>query len=103
MARTPEGVIKEQIKKTLDKYGDSVYKFMPVQYGYGAATIDYLVCADGLFVGIEAKRPGAKPTPRQENVLSDIRRAGGTTFVIDDEEDVKALDIFLERMMRKAA
>lgn len=100
---TPEGKIKALINKVIDSYGERIYKFMPVQTGYGATAIDYLVCADGLFVGIEAKRPGKDATPRQEVVLEDIRRAGGSTFVIDDEEDVRALDLFLGRVMKDNA
>ena len=92
---TPESKVKVKIKKLLDSYGERVYRFMPVPSGYGKATIDYLVCFDGLFLGIEAKAPGEKPTPRQEAVLEDIRRAGGSSFVISNEGELEVLEQFL--------
>jgi hypothetical protein len=91
MVTTPEGRIKNKINKLLDSYDGRIYKHMPVPSGYGKATIDYLLCFDGLFIGVEAKAPGEKPTPRQNDVLADIRAAGGSTFVIDD---VYSLEIF---------
>lgn len=92
---TPEARIKIRIKKLLDSFGERIYYFMPVPSGYGAATIDYLLCIDGLFVGIEAKRPGGKPTLRQDGVLEDIRRANGSTFVVSDDESLNVLEQFL--------
>ena len=95
MVTTPEGKVKAQIKKVLDSFDRHVYTFMPVQTGYGATTIDYLCCIDGLFIGIEAKAPGKKPTSRQDGVMEDIRRAGGSTFVVDDDESLEVLEQFL--------
>jgi hypothetical protein len=97
---TEEGKTKAKIKEVLDSHGESIYTYMPVPSGYGATTIDYLICADGLFVGIEAKKPGGKPTTRQEGVLERITQAGGTTFVIDDDEGVRALQLFLDGVIR---
>jgi hypothetical protein len=93
---TPEAKTKQKIKKLLDSYGDRVYSYMPVPSGYGKPTIDYLVCFDGLFIGIEAKKPGAKPTERQQGALAAIYAAGGTAFVIDSEESLKILENFLK-------
>ena len=92
---TPESKIKVRIKKLLDSYGERVYTFMYVPSGYGKQTVDYLVCFDGLFVGIEAKAPGEQPTARQEATLAEIRAAGGSTFVIDSDEGIDALDKFM--------
>lgn len=96
MAGTPEGHIKNKINKLLDSYSGRVYKFMPVPSGYGKVTIDYLICFDGLFVGVEAKKPKGKPTARQDGVLEDIRAAGGSTFVVNDEESLDVFRMFLE-------
>jgi hypothetical protein len=95
MAKTPEGNIKRKINLLLDSYGNHVYTFMPVPSGYGVATIDYFVCMDGIFVGIEAKAPGKRPTARQESTLADIRAAGGSTFVVDGDESLEVLKQFL--------
>ena len=97
---TPESKIKVRIKKVLDSYGERIYCFMYVPSGYGRQTIDYLVCVDGLFVGIEAKAPGEQPTERQEATLADIRAAGGSAFVISDERGVDALDKFLHEITK---
>ncbi len=81
---TPEGKVKAAVKKWLKSRG--AYFFMPVQGGYGAATLDFLVCLDGKFIGIETKAPGKKATPRQEIVMEEIRAAGGRAFLISSAE-----------------
>jgi hypothetical protein len=97
---TPEGRIKNKIKRLIDEFGESIYSYMVVPSGYGKTTIDYLLCVDGLFVAIEAKKPGAEPTERQKGVLEDIRRAGGSTFVVNDDESLTVLEQFLRGVMR---
>lgn len=67
---------------------------MPVPYGYGASTLDYLICMRGRFIAIETKAPGKKPTDRQKMVIEQIRAAGGATFVIDG--DTSELEHHLE-------
>ena len=81
---TPEGKIKRAISRVLDKF-KGTYIFMPVPGGYGPSSLDYLLCANGHFIAIEAKAPGKKPTPRQKFIIRQITQAGGTVFVIDDE------------------
>jgi hypothetical protein len=94
---TPEGLTKKAIRKILDGYKPSLYYFMPVQAGYGKRTVDFLVCYEGNFLAIEAKRRGAKPRKIQLAILDEIRKAGGLTFVIDDEPDsLYALRAYLE-------
>ena len=73
---------------------------MPVPSGYGKATIDYFCCVTGIFLGIEAKAPGEKPTARQEAVLEDIRRAGGSTFVVSDDVSLGVLEQFLHTVVK---
>lgn len=43
----------------------------------------------GLFVAIEVKQPGKKPTPVQVQCIEEIRAAGGVAFVATSVEDVK--------------
>jgi hypothetical protein len=97
---TPEGRIKKKIKALLDSYSDDLYVYMPVPSGYGQTAIDYLGCIRGVFFGVEAKRPGGKPTPRQEGALESIQRAGGAVFVIDDDGDLALFKRFLDNVMR---
>jgi hypothetical protein len=94
---TPEGKVKAAVNRLLDRY-KSVYRFMPVPGGFGASSLDYLLCVNGRFLAIETKAPGKKPTDRQKLVIGQIRRAGGTVFVIDGENgELQQLEEYLER------
>lgn len=87
---TPESRVKVKLKKALkENFGSKCYSFMPVQTGYGARTLDYLICINGRFVSIETKKPGGKPTPLQETTIQTIRDAGGLVFVVDGDESLK--------------
>lgn len=96
---TPEGRVKKNIRRVLDSFG--VYYLMPVQYGVGAAGVDFH-CAVGKYfqIGflvemlpiaffIEAKKPGGEPTDRQDNFLRERReKQNAKTFVIDDDPSI---------------
>lgn len=81
---TPESKVKAKVKRLLDKY-KARYEFWPVPYGYGASTLDCLICFCGQFIAIETKAPGKKPTDRQKMIIEKIRLAGGAAFVIDGD------------------
>lgn len=99
---TPEGKIKQKIKKLLDH--DKIWYYMPVPFGYGATTIDF-ICAVRtrnipILFTIEGKRPGASPTPRQELFMEDIRtRVNAKTWVIDDDISLERLRQWLHKML----
>jgi hypothetical protein len=81
---TPEAKVKAKVKKTLLEIG--AYYAMPIGSGYGNAGVpDFLVCYKGIFVGIECKANGNKPTALQLKNLADIESAGGTALIIDDK------------------
>lgn len=84
---TPEGKVKAEIKDYLREIG--AYYFMPIQTGYGARTVDFLVCVAGKFVGIEAKRGGGAPSKLQQITIDNIQAAGGLAFVATSREDVE--------------
>ena len=69
------------------------YIFKPVQMGMGATTLDRLCCINGKFVAVEYKRAGIyQCTPRQNQVIKAITRAGGIAFVTDSlDRTVKML------------
>lgn len=90
---TPEGKVKAQVKKLLDQFPH--YRHMPVQMGMGKTTLDFLICYNGKFCGIETKRPGKEPTPLQRQTIREIRAAGGDTFVIDGQLGMDALHKWL--------
>ena len=50
---------------------------------------DIIACVKGIFVGIEVKRPGKKPTPLQRVQGKLIGEAGGVFTVAYSVEDVK--------------
>jgi len=92
---TPESKVKSKVNKILAAYPE-IYRFMPVQTGYGVPTLDYLLCIKGNFVAIETKKAGGKPTERQERTIEEINAAGGTTFVICGEDDTELLEKYLK-------
>jgi len=78
-----ESDVKRAVKKLLTEIG--AYWFMPVPTGYGARTVDFLVCWRGAFYGIETKRPGVdQPTPEQALAMSKIVHAGGAACLEND-------------------
>ena len=81
--------MKDEIKAYLKARG--AYFFMPVQTGYGASSLDFLCCINGIFVGIETKRRDkpSKETPRQGKVIEEIRKAGGVALVARNVADVE--------------
>ena len=96
MAQTPEGKVKEAVKKVLKKHG--VWYFMPMQNGFGVVGIpDFICCFHGIFLGVETKAPGKREqtTPNQDRVLREIKEHGGYTIVVDDAKQLEDLIIFL--------
>ena len=90
---TPEGKVKEQVKKLLKQHG--AYYHMPVQNGMGAPTLDFVGCFKGKFFAVETKAPGKKPTPRQELTMADMRKAGGMVFVVSDADSLTDVHAYL--------
>ena len=86
---TPEGKVKKAVKKLLDSY-NNVYRFCPVQAGFGEMTLDFLCCYMGRFFSVETKAAGKHLTLRQEGTVEKIKSAGGRVFIIDgDLKDLK--------------
>lgn len=84
MAKTPEGKVKAAVSAIL-KDTPNLYYNMPVPGGFGESTLDYVGCYGGKFFAIETKAPGQKPTDRQNVIISIMKRAGATVFVIDGD------------------
>jgi pantoate kinase len=95
---TPEGKVKKRVKEILDsnKLQGTLYRVMPHGAGYGDSGVpDFLACYNGIFIGIECKAQGNKPTALQLYHLSQIRKAGGVSIIID-ETNVDELPRILE-------
>ena len=82
MAKTPEGEIKDQVRKVLDEMG--AYYFFPAANGYGRTGIpDVIACVGGHFVGIECKAGSKQPTALQQRELDNIEKAEGTGVLVN--------------------
>lgn len=99
MAKTPEGTVKDAIKKLLDAEKPDLYYFMPVQGGFGKRGLDFFGCYKGRFIAIEVKRPGGKETVKRfQSVLAvDIMKAGGFAIITDKPGDVAELLAYIKR------
>jgi hypothetical protein len=91
---TPEGKVKERLKKLLKKYG--VYYHMPVMNGMGAPTLDFICCYRGRYLAIETKAPGQKPTKRQQLTMQQMSAAGGFVFTVANDDDFEYLEGYLK-------
>lgn len=90
MAQTPEGKVKDAVKKLLKSRG--IWFFMPAANGFGKVGVpDIICCADGKFLAIETKAPGKRnnTTPNQERCIDEIRGAKGWALVVDDAKQVE--------------
>jgi len=69
---------------------------MPATGGYGASGVpDIIACHQGLFIGIETKANGNKPTALQQKHLRDISISGGRSLVID-ETNIDMLELYIK-------
>lgn len=92
MALTPEGIVKENIKKVLERA--SIKYSMKTTMGYGdSGWPDFDVVFYGVSLTIEAKadcrshlEKGTKsggPTKLQQITMAEIRNSGGITLIVD--------------------
>ena len=93
---TPEGKVKDEIKKVLKAHG--AYYAMPMGTGFGNAGVpDFLVCLNGEFLGIEAKAGKGTTSALQKKNIAEIEAAGGRALVIN-EGNFELLEAVLENM-----
>lgn len=80
---TPEGKVKDVVKKRLAEAG--VYFFMPRGTVYGRRGVpDVVGCMDGRFFAIEVKAGKNKPTKLQLLEHDAIRTTGGVVLVVNE-------------------
>jgi len=76
--------VKRHIKKLLDTHG--WYHWMPPANGFGKGGIsDHNALRAGVFLAVEAKYGGNKPSENQKDYLRDISAQDGIAFVVDDK------------------
>lgn len=83
MSKTPEGRVKDKVKKLLDEHG--AWHNWPVPGGYGVPMLDCVGCHRGEFFMIETKAPGQRLTPRQEFTSTQVLQAGGIVFIVGEK------------------
>lgn len=91
---TPEGKVKDKVKKLLKEYG--AYWFMPVQAGFGAPGLDFHCAVNGIALFIETKAGNKQPTPRQETTIAAIQKSGGVVFVVNELTGLAELEAWLK-------
>lgn len=82
-----EKTIQVAIIKWLKGHGAYVLNVHGSRY-MPKGTPDLLACVGGVFVAIEVKRPGEKPTELQQYRLERIEAAGGIAFCAHSVDEV---------------
>lgn len=91
MSRQNEKLVKTKITKVLREH--DIWYFFPQGTLYGRRGIpDILALHAGTFLAIEAKSGRNKPTEAQKRQLLEIRRHGGLSLVVNEEN----LDAFTD-------
>jgi Holliday junction resolvase len=90
MSRQPEGRLVRRVSTWLKDQGATVYKIHGGDNFQEDGIPDLLCCLRGVFVGIELKQEGEKPSKAQEHQMRKINHAGGIAFVAESLDDVKA-------------
>jgi len=95
---TPEGKVKELIKKFLKRHNIPYWMIVPNAYGRSTGISDVLgILGDGRFLAIEAKANGKKDnlTKNQKDFLDTIESNGGVSAVVSCQEDLDELESLL--------
>ena len=80
---TPEGKVKKAGRAIMTKMG--MYHFPAFSGGYGRSGVpDDIGCHLGVFVAVEYKAKGGKPTALQLKNMDDIRKSGGVALLVDE-------------------
>lgn len=91
---TPEGRVKERVKKLLKHY--NAWYCMPVAGPYGRNGVpDIIGCYRGRFFCIETKAGRNKATELQTAQMVRVTEAGGVSFLIN-EHNMDELELWLQ-------
>ena len=97
--KTEEGKIKDAVRAFLRErrvssftsyVPDAVgYYYMPVQASsFGSPTLDFIICYRGWFIVVETKKPGDKPTQRQQQIAQLVKTGRGVAVWGDDAAEL---------------
>jgi hypothetical protein len=97
MSRNPESKLVRKIQSRIEERGGRPFKIQGMDESFQEVGIpDLLVCYQGIFLGLEVKLPGEKPSPIQRQVLKSIEVAGGVARVVCSVEEV---DVILDQVI----
>jgi hypothetical protein len=83
MARTPEGKVKDAVRRVLNDL--DIYYFMPATGGYGRSGVpDFVCCLQGRFLAIECKAGKNTTTALQQREIEKISKARGNVVIINE-------------------
>lgn len=99
---TPEGEVKNKIKKILDAHSEYITYLMYVPTGYGGVgTEDFTLCAYGIFMAVEAKATEkSKLSEMQKERRLKVLNAGGIHLIIH-KDNLDVLSMFLDKIRLK--
>lgn len=91
MTKQREGKLSQAIMKELRLHGHFCFKVHGSEYMM-AGLPDIVVCANGLFIGLETKLPETRnnTSPRQDYVHGQIREANGYVAVVTSPTEALA-------------
>jgi hypothetical protein len=91
---TPEGKIKELVKKFLKSRSIPYWMIVPSGYGANTGFADFVaILPSGWWLAIETKAAGKKKnvTANQQKFLDTINANNGIAVVVDCQEDIDKL------------
>ena len=83
---------EKQIENQIKKYLKSIGAYTIKNHGNNFTRVgipDLTVCYKGVFIGIEVKQVGKKPSEPQVVEINNIIKAGGIAFYTDNLDQVK--------------
>lgn len=98
---TPEGLVKEKIKRILKRY--KVHYAMPRGTSYGRQGVaDFVCCTHGRYLAVEAKATKySRQTAMQKYEMEQVRLAGGVYLLIH-EDNLHELEAYLKEIREDA-
>ena len=94
-ATTPEGKVKRRLTEMLKHH--KIWYFFPGNNGFGKSGLpDIIAIIRGRFVGIEVKADATKkPTALQWKTGREIKEAGGSWFLVYDDDTILTVETFI--------
>lgn len=90
---TPEGKVKKFIDKYMKEHFPEAWKYNPPGGAFGKAGVpDKLFLYKGVFIAIEAKAEGGKPTALQMKNLNELKAQGAIAAIVKGE-DLNRMDL----------